>query len=933
MKKTTRNPKINATLNEYKLLIEKLKEGIAFVDSNEIFTISNPASDEIFGVENSGLIGRSIKEFTSDKNFKFVKKQTELRKMKISNTYELEIIRPDNKKRYIKVSVNPIFNKNNKYIGASSCFLDITKEKQNERVQKHINKVLLTIKNISMFISRESNIDRLLQKICDSITYVSGYKKVWIVLLDENKNVFTVNRAGKGIKFDLISHKYSKCIKKIFKKEGIHYLTDLISSKDKFATDVRNAKLLITKIKHNRLFYGLSIIQISDNLMVNKIEENLIRELFDNIAFELYNKELEKSLKKEFGKIRGYLDIADVILITLDNDGFIKTVNNKACEVFELEQNEIIGANLFEYFFFENGYKDKTFLDKDFSKKTAPNESVEHYIIATSGKKKLISWHNSPIKNNNNKIIGTLCIGVDITQQQKIKDQLSLLATVTEQASEMIIVTDLNGNIEFVNKIFENISGYNNYEVIGKNPKILKSGKQDANFYKDLWNTISNGNTWRGVIVNRKKNGDLYTEESAIFPIKTNTGKITNYVAVKHDISKEKELEDQLFQSQKLEAIGQLTSGMAHDFNNLLTVISGYAEIERSLCGKDSHSYKNLSTILQASNKASGLIKKLLAFIRKDIARPKVLQINDIINNMKDILRRLISEDIELIYLLDDNMPFIKADPAQIEQILINLTVNAMDAILANKNSNNKTITFRTSKRFVNKSLSKKDITKSKGSYILLSISDTGVGIPNTIIKKVFDPFFTTKEKGKGTGLGLSTIYRIVKQNKGSITINSSINKDTTFDIYWPVFNEKLVDNSIAKRDKDMKIEVVNGIGTILMIEDNDIVREIGNKILTTAGYDVISFSSGEEALEWFSDNLNNEIDLLFTDIVMEGMDGRKLVDNIRVLKPDIKVLYTSGYTDNYLTDEDISDNNISFTPKPYSLLDLTIKIKNILES
>ena len=267
------------------------------------------------------------------------------------------------------------------------------------------------------------------------------------------------------------------------------------------------------------------------------------------------------------------------------------------------------------------------------------------------------------------------------------------------------------------------------------------------------------------------------------------------------------------------------------------------------------------------------------------------------------------------------------------EQILINLTVNAMDAISANKDSNNKTITFRTSKRFVNKSLSKKDIPQSKGSYILLSISDTGVGIPNTIIKKVFNPFFTTKEKGKGTGLGLSTIHRIIKQNKGSITINSSINKGTIFNIYWPVFNEKLVDSSITKRDKDVKIEVVNGIGTILMIEDNNIVREIGNKILITAGYDVISFSSGEETLEWLSDNLNNEIDLLFADIVMGGMNGKKLADNIRVLKPDIKILYTSGYSDNYFTDEDILDNNISFIPKPYSLLDLTIKIKNILES
>ncbi len=918
------------TFKQYQLIIENLREGIAFVDPNETFMFSNPASDKLFGVSRGGLIGKNLKEFTSSKYFDLINEQTQLRKSNLPGTYELEIIRADNEKRYIRISVNPIFDNNNNYIGASSSFFDITQKKRYEKDLEHLNRVLFTMKNINTFLSRENNINKIFQKTCNYLLDIPGYEKVWIVQNNKNKNFSIVNKAGKGIDLYLILQKYSNCINKIFRKQCIYCLKEFITDNDEFSSVNKNTKLLITRIEHNKHFYSLLIIQISDAQIINKMEENLINEISDNVAYALYNIKLENTLKKELENIKKYLDIANVILIALDNNGNITMINNKVCEILEIDQNKIIGVNLFKTFILKNDRdKNNDFLKQIVSKEMNSNKTTEYYIITATGKKKLISWHNSLIRDKYNKIIGILCIGIDITQQQIIKNQLLLLATVVQQASEMIIVTDSKGDIEFVNKSFENITGYNKNDVLGKKPLILKSGKQNIIFYNNLWNTISNGNTWRGVITNRKKNGELYTEKATIFPVKDTKGNITNYAAVMYDISKDIEIEKKLLQSQKLETIGQLTGGISHDFNNLLTVISGYAEIERSLCDINSNSYKSLSSILKASNQASSLIKKLLTFSRKDSPQSSIVQLNDIINNLKDIINRLISENIKLIYTLNNDLPLIKAEPAQIEQILINLAVNAMDAILANKNPNKKTITFKTSKLF-NTSSNNKGILE--GSYILLSISDTGVGIPNAIINKVFNPFFTTKKRGKGTGLGLSTVYGIVKQNSGSITINSIINKGTTFNIYLPAFRNNSSINT-SKENNNTNLEIVHGTGTILIVEDNEIVKEIGNEMLNTAGYTVISFSGGEEVLHWLKKHSNHKIDLLFTDMILKGISGKELVNNIRKFNPDIKILYTSGYTNNYLSKEDIADTNISFIQKPYSAVDLTIKIKTILES
>ncbi|GAG74976.1 unnamed protein product, partial [marine sediment metagenome] len=285
---------------------------------------------------------------------------------------------------------------------------------------------------------------------------------------------------------------------------------------------------------------------------------------------------------------------------------------------------------------------------------------------------------------------------------------------------------------------------------------------------------ITSGNTWKGILINKKKDGSLYYESAVIFPIKAPSQDIINYAAVKRDVTNEKILEDQLLQSQKLEAVGQLAGGIAHDFNNILTAINGFAALSQMKVKKNSSIWHDLKSIQESGKRAADLIRQLLAFSRKQIIEPRIIEINVILSELEKMLKRLIGEDVKLRTIPGEKLGPIKADPSQIGQILINLVLNARDSIQSKAGTaREKKITIQTSERFLDQSFVQNHAGCNTGRHILISVSDTGSGISEDIIGKVFDPFFTTKEKGEGTGLGLSTVYGIVKQNKCNIFVES----------------------------------------------------------------------------------------------------------------------------------------------------------------
>ncbi len=382
-----------------------------------------------------------------------------------------------------------------------------------------------------------------------------------------------------------------------------------------------------------------------------------------------------------------------------------------------------------------------------------------------------------------------------------------------------------------------------------------------------------------------------------------------------------KKMEIQLSQSQKLEAIGRLTAGIAHDFNNIMTTIIGNAEIMLSILPKGDPMREGAEEIRDAGERASGLVSQLLAFSRKQVLQPTIMSLNETVRDMDKMLHRIIGEDIELRTILVRDLGLVEADQGQMEQVIMNLVVNAREAMLAGGK-----ITIETANVELDEEYARSHIAVIPGPYVMMSVSDTGVGMTKEVQEHVFEPFFTTKEKRKGTGLGLSTVYGIVKQSKGNIWVYSELEKGTTFKIYLPRADRPISE----KKKKDKKAEALSGSETILIVEDDEKVRKFVERVLKGYGYRVLIASNGEEAVR-IAGEYEGHIDLMVTDVVMPGMGGQDLENRLKASKPGIKVLYMSGYTDDTIVHNGILEKGKIFLQKPFTIEALGRKVKEAL--
>ncbi|MBN1936315.1 MAG: response regulator [Anaerolineae bacterium] len=506
--------------------------------------------------------------------------------------------------------------------------------------------------------------------------------------------------------------------------------------------------------------------------------------------------------------------------------------------------------------------------------------------------------------------------------RQRTRD-MERLTTAIEQVAETVVVTDIEGNIVYVNPAFERITGYSCAEVIGQNPRILKSGRQNLAFYQELWSTICAGQAWSGHIINKKKDGTLYTEEVTISPVKDENSAIVNYMAVKRDVTHELQLEEQYYQAQKMQALGQLTAGVAHDFNNLLTAINGFTELAQYELAADHPLQDSLGMILYAGQRAAKLIGQLMAFSRKQVMEPQVLNLNVVVAEMDKMLQRILGEHIILKTKLASDLELVKADPIQLEQVIVNLAVNARDAM-----PHGGYLTVETVNITLDQSYAANHLEVIPGEYILLTISDNGVGMSEEVKAHIFEPFFTTKEMGKGTGLGLATVFGIVKQSGGHITVYSEPGLGTTFKTYLPAVQSPAA-SLLAPQTQPV---AHYGTGIILLVEDDEPVRSLTRYALQAQGYTILETCSGSEALS-LARQQQREIDLLLTDVVMPQMSGRQLAEQIKALYPRIKVLFMSGYTNDTVVQHGLLTAEIEFLPKPFSLNTLVSKVREVLNA
>jgi signal transduction histidine kinase/ActR/RegA family two-component response regulator len=437
-----------------------------------------------------------------------------------------------------------------------------------------------------------------------------------------------------------------------------------------------------------------------------------------------------------------------------------------------------------------------------------------------------------------------------------------------------------------------------------------------------MWKTLTSGKVWAGRISNRMKDGSLSQFETTISPIRDKNGVIVNFVSVNRDVTQEVALEAQLFQAQKMEAVGTLAGGIAHDFNNLLQVIQGYTEVLQNEVGQNKSSIKALLKIHRSAKRGADLTRQLLTFSRKVQSERRPLDLNHEVEQLKKLLERTIPKMIEIELYLSESPTVVSADPIQIEQTIMNLTVNAKDAMPEGGK-----IVIETERVRLDEQFCKTHLGARPGEYVLLSISDTGHGMDREILDHVFEPFYTTKDVGKGTGLGLAMVYGIVKNHEGYILCYSEVSTGTTFKIYLPAM-EQCGQKQIAD---EMEEFFKGGDETILLVDDEEYVRELGVELLTDAGYKVLTATDGEEGLELYRKEQKN-VDLVILDLVIPGMGGKKCYEEILKVNPNAKILVVSGYSANGPGKEAIEAGVKSFVGKPFDVSHLLETIREILD-
>jgi len=517
----------------------------------------------------------------------------------------------------------------------------------------------------------------------------------------------------------------------------------------------------------------------------------------------------------------------------------------------------------------------------------------------------------------------------EIAERRKAEESLQLLSSAVEQSKESIVITDaeldLPGpKIMFVNPAFTRMTGYAAEEAVGKTPRILQGPLTDKTVLSRLRRTLEQGQVFEGETVNYRKDGTEFDLEWQIAPIRNTSGKTTHFVAIQRDITERKRLEGRLFQSQKMETVGKLAGGVAHEFNSILTAIIGQSELLLNDLSPEDPLGKSVREIRQAADRAATLTRQLLAYGRKQILQPEILDLNRVLTDMVSTLQHLMGREVDVRIVPAIDLKTVKIDPGQIEQVIVNIAMNAADAM-----PNGGQFTLETANVTLDEEYVRPFPGLKAGGYVMLAMTDTGSGMSEVVKTRAFEPFFSTKGVGQGTGLGLATCYGILKQSDGHINVYSEVARGTTFKIYLP----QVVHQTRSTTQPRLKSpDLPRGTETILLAEDDPSLLEMSASLLRRLGYTVLTAVNGVEALNLKQQRDVGHIDLLFTDVVMPHMSGKELSDRIRAIYPGTKILFTSAYTESAIVHQGILNEGVNLLQKPFTPSALANKVREVLD-
>jgi len=530
----------------------------------------------------------------------------------------------------------------------------------------------------------------------------------------------------------------------------------------------------------------------------------------------------------------------------------------------------------------------------------------------------------TPVKDAAGDVTHFIAIKLDIAERKRAEERICRLAQAVENSAELIAIADPDGRISFANQALLQATGYQESEIIGELfGKALISRNNPPTLDEEIRVRTIFGGGWRGECLGRRKDDTDFSVFLSTGQIKDSQGLVIGIFGIAQDITARKRLEEQLVVSQKMEAVGLLAGGVAHDFNNLLGVIMGYSDLLLDGFPSDDLRCHQLQQIKKAGLRATSLTRQLLAFSRKQIFQPRILDLNALVTDFNKMLLRMVGEDIELVCNLKPSLGQIKADPGQIEQVIMNLVVNSRDAMPTGGK-----LIIETANVDLDETYCRAHPAVQPGLYAMVAVSDTGVGMDANTQARIFEPFFTTKELGKGTGLGLATVYGVVKQSGGYVWVYSELGKGTTFKIYFPRIDEPV--QAVAAMDQG-KPELSRRSETILLVEDAESLQELTRVLLKNNGYTVLVAENGAEAIE-LAEHEDRPIHLLLTDVVMPGMSGREVANYLTAKRPDMRVIYMSGYTNDVIAHHGVLDSGISFIEKPFSQETLMRKLREVLD-
>ena len=646
----------------------------------------------------------------------------------------------------------------------------------------------------------------------------------------------------------------------------------------------------------------------------------------------------EEALRKNEAKYRELVENANSIILRRDSEGRITFFNEFAQRFFGFREEEILGRNVVGTIVpeKESSGRDLAQMIRDISRHPERYATNENENVLRNGERVWVAWTNKPILDPDGKLAEILCIGNDITERKRAEERLAesevKYRTLVEGMSEAVMQVDNDDRVQFVNPQFCQMIGYREDELLGRvgyeiyfDPEeqelIRRKNRLRLEKASDAYETRM-----------RKKTGEEVLVRISGSPVTDAQGNVVGSIGVITDITERKLLEAEFLQAQKMEALGRLAGGVAHDFNNLLTSIMGYSDLLAKKLAEDDPSgplRRYADIILSSANRAANLTQQLLSLSRRHAVQMRVLDLNEVVAGVERILRGLIREDMELTIHVEGALGRVKADSVQIEQVLMNLAVNALDAMPRGGR-----LSIRTANVVLDKSYARRRREVAPGPYVMIAVSDTGHGMDAEVQSHLFEPFFTTKEKGKGTGLGLSTAYGIVQQMGGHIEVESALGKGSAFKIYLPRTEEPPAPlaSPQPRPPGPVEAELPRGVETVLLAEDEETVRSFAREVLQGAGYTVLEAGDGEEALR-VAGSFTGPIHLLLTDVIMPRLGGPELARRLQPLHPDMRVLFMSGYTDGDISSYGGLGTETSLLQKPFQPLVLARRVREVLEA